>query len=493
MGHGEVAPARNRVNAARVTFTAALGLVIALVMRRQGGPIFDDPYILLRYAEHLGTGRGWEFNPTTSSENAVTSSLSVLVLAAARSIGIGVERASSVLFFLTTFGAAAFTGLALERSGRRLAGALAALLIASSPVLAAFRGMESSLYLFLVAGALYTAIDRRPPLVTGLLLGLLVLARPDGLVLGAVLMIVFFVLDRDHRLAKRGWATLVSGAAAPIVLFGVYTLATFGNPFPSTLAAKTAQMKSGYWPGYLGGSTDLILSLYAGNQKVAKALLAVLVVGAVVGVVATGLRRTAWQIVMTLLVATTGLVVFYGLVLGIPAYPWYYALPMYTLLVLASLGADFGLSALTQWPTVRVLSAATVAMVFVVAGLRFTADGPAPDRADYVAVGQWLRDNTDPQATVAAMEIGKIGWYSERDMVDYLGLLDSHANEAVARSDFLWWPSYYQPDYWVTKADFVDEPFSASPCLKSSFEPAFRTEIHTVYRRTSEIPDPSEC
>lgn len=286
---------------------------------------------------------------------------------------------------------------------------------------------------------------------------------------------------------------LFCGAASPIVLFGVFALATFGNPFPSTLAAKIAQMESGYWAGYLPGSRSMVLGLFGDNRTVAQALLGLLVLGAVAGVVASALRRTAWQIVVTLLVATAGLAVFYGLALRIPAYPWYYALPMYTLLVLASLGADVGLSALAKWPTVRVLAAATTAVVFVVAGLRFMADGPDAYRADYVAVGQWLRDNTDPQATVAAMEIGKIGWYSQRDMVDYLGLLDSQANEAVARADFLWWPSHYQPDYWVTQGVFVDEPFFRSPCLQRSFEPVFRTEIHTVYRRVSETPGPSEC
>ena len=477
---------------ARGVIAVCIGTLILLVMIRQGGPIFDDPYILFRYADHLGTGRGWNFNPTSSSENAVTSNLYVMVLAAMRRVGLDVISAASIVYFVTTFSAAAFTGLALERGGRRIAGSLAALMLASSPMLASFRGMESSLFLCLVAAALYSALSRRSPMVTGVVLGLLVLTRPDGIAVGAALVLVFFLLDREGRLQLKGWSSLGIGAALPVVVFALFALRSFGSPFPSTLAAKIAQLESGLWKPYLGGSREVLISLHDGRTKIVQFFLLLLVIAAVGGVVATAWRRFAWQIVATLVVATVGLASFYTLI-GIPAYPWYYALPIYTLLVLASIGLDFGLCALTRWPLVRLGSTALLTLVIVFSGLWLSIDHPTTPRIDSVAIGEWLRNTTDPRSTVAAMEIGKIGWFSERDMVDYLGLLDSDANDAVARGDFLWWASYYQPDYWVTSGNFADRTFFESASFRSPFTPVFRAKVLTVYRRTQQIPGPGEC
>ena len=167
--------------------------------------------------------------------------------------------------------------------------------------------------------------------------------------------------------------------------------------------------------------------------------------------------------------------------------------PISTLLVLASLGFDFGLCALVRSPLQRLAFTVLLSFVLVVAGVQFTIHNRGKARDDYASVGEWLRDNTDKQSTVAAVEIGEIGWFSERDVVDYLGLLDSDANDAVARGDFLWWASHYQPDYWVTRGYFVDEPFFTSACFRSSFTPVFRAQVLTVYRRTQQIPDPEKC
>lgn len=489
---GRVLRATENPAAVKTLVAICLGVISILVAVRQGGPIFDDPYILFRYADNLGTGQGWTFNPEQTSENAVTSTLYVVLLAAMRICGLNVVTASAVIFCVTSFLAAAFTGLALERSGRRFGAVLAALLVVSSPVLSSFRGMESSLFLCLLAAALFVAVARATPTVLGLVLGLLVLSRPDGLIIAVVLAFVFFVLDRHRRMKWRGWLRLCGGATIPIVVGGLIVLVYSGSLFPSTLAAKTAQLDSGFWRPYLRGSWKAISALHDGGAGVVQFFLIVLVLAVCGGVVTTAVHKSAWQIVLTLLISTVGLVSFYFAV-GIPAYAWYYALPTYSLLVFASVGFDSGIRLLTTQPMVRLASVATLAAILVIAGLQLSITSPTRDRIDFEEVGAWLRENTQPSSTIAAMEIGKIGWFSQRQMVDYLGLLDSGANGAVARGDFLWWPSHYQPDYWVTRGAFVDRPFFNSRCFGTSFTPVFRTNALTVYQRIQPIPDPAEC
>ena len=41
----------------------------------------------------------------------------------------------------------------------------------------------------------------------------------------------------------------------------------------------------------------------------------------------------------------------------------------------------------------------------------------------YSALGKWLDANLPPEASVGALEVGIIGYYSHRSMVDFAGLI----------------------------------------------------------------------
>ena len=48
--------------------------------------------------------------------------------------------------------------------------------------------------------------------------------------------------------------------------------------------------------------------------------------------------------------------------------------------------------------------------------------------AMYGVVGDWLQDHTPPHATVGTLEVGIIGYYSQRSMVDFAGLITNGAS-----------------------------------------------------------------
>lgn len=85
-----------------------------------------------------------------------------------------------------------------------------------------------------------------------------------------------------------------------------------------------------------------------------------------------------------------------------------------------------------------------------------------------------LRDSHSQHPTVAAAEIGAIGYYSRADMVDYFGLLDSRANNSVRRGDFSWWLTQ-KPDYWVTSTDVATgESLDARTLALPEFQREYR-------------------
>ncbi|MBL0011441.1 MAG: hypothetical protein IPP22_11535 [Nitrosomonas sp.] len=66
---------------------------------------------------------------------------------------------------------------------------------------------------------------------------------------------------------------------------------------------------------------------------------------------------------------------------------------------------------------------------------------------DYASIGSWLKENTNINSSVAMVEIGTVGWYADRYIIDILGLTNKYNADYIADSDVVSWLSKYQPDY----------------------------------------------
>lgn len=469
--------------AVRVAFGLVLAALVLTSMLIQGREITDDAYILYRYAENFGTGNGWVFNPGHPSDNAVTSTLTVLLLSVGRAVGISVPIFAAVIYFLASSGTAILAWLTLEKFNCRTAGVVWALLIATSPLLVSFWGMESSLYLLLLTLALYLAASRCPAWMTGLALGLIVPTRPDGVLVVLALVLVFFVLDKERRLTRRGWFEFAAAAAVPVVAYACFAYVTFGTVLPSTLSAKIAQVQSGYFHSFIPGVGIAMAGVFPYGQVGPGIFLFVIMMLAVVGLIAVK-RGFAWQVALTLLVGSAAIAVVFG-VLRVAAYSWYYVIPFVTLLMLGAMGVQAIVEAVAPRAKTPLLVAACI--LLAATGLLQVNTKVAPFRTDYAHVSDWLRENTPPESRIAAMELGFIGWYSNRSIIDYLGLLDHHADDFLWARDFTSWPRYYQPDYWVTRGDFIDTPFFESTCFKQTFRHVHQSGNIGVYQRIAPI------
>lgn len=231
---------------------AALALLFALGMARawQLAWICDDAFISLRYADNLVAGHGLVYNPGERVEG-YTNLLWTLLLAALRRAGVDPIPAAELP------GIAAYAGLAgvlaWESWRRSRAPGRAFLPLAAALVLVcddfqvwATGGLETSLFGLLVAAGLLLTRDAPEsparPWLAGVLLGLAVLTRPDG-VLFAAAGVASWWLPRDRRrpTERRGaaLATLVPVAAVLAVLVS-WKLAYYGELFPTAFHSKSA-------------------------------------------------------------------------------------------------------------------------------------------------------------------------------------------------------------------------------------------------------------
>ncbi|MCB0080687.1 MAG: hypothetical protein KDE47_07155, partial [Caldilineaceae bacterium] len=72
----------------------------------------------------------------------------------------------------------------------------------------------------------------------------------------------------------------------------------------------------------------------------------------------------------------------------------------------------------------------------------------------YRALTDWLRTNTTAQESVAYIEIGYLGYFSQNRIVDLAGLVDPAVTAHIASDGFSWGFEAYHPDYYVDNPAF---------------------------------------
>jgi hypothetical protein len=422
-------------------YLAAASVVLFLAFRTWG---YDDPFITYRYADNLRAGLGLVYNPG-ERVLSTTTPLLTLLLALFGMVWSDIPTLANLISAL----ALSVGGLVLWDLGRSWrtpeAGRAGLLLYPTFPLLVSTMGSETPLYLALCLGAIAAYARQRYGWVAVLSAGA-VLARPDGVLVPAVLA-AHFAITRRGELPWRAMAAflVITG------LWGAFSWTYFGSPLPATLLAKQhqglmtiSQRFAQGLPRALRGYT----SLWPWGVEGAFALLGL-----------AGLMRWArpWIPVVAWTVAYFAA---YSL-LGVTSYFWYYAPLVPGVIALSGLGLEGAARLLSRWPRARLLPAAPLVLVALMALGQLAALDGMRQRPDqrlliYREVGLWLADNTPPQATIGTLEVGIIGYYARRPIVDFAGLIQPEvAVQLAAQTTYddaaLWATDRYLPDYLVVR------------------------------------------
>jgi hypothetical protein len=315
--------------------------------------------------------------------------------------------------------------------------------VLSSPFFYQCFGLETSLFLLLIISNVWLFLRRR---LRGLAIcaGLLLTTRSEG---GLLIAALIYVLWRDRALQWRQWPLLIP-LVAPTLCVSILNWRYFGHAAPHTLLAKFGQGMSGYWgrwpraflhiryhaDWYWGGKVWLILG--------------------VLGLAAMGAARLRGSTLNRVALIFLGSYGLFFIAMNVPSYGWYYAVFYLFLFLYAGVGAAHLIETSLRMKHGQpsrlslVCSLACLAAVFGALareGWRTTRFS-VPD-AYYPAAGQWIAAHTAPGASVAAAEIGTLGWYSKRPIVDILGLVTPGNAEAVARRDLKSWLERSRPSY----------------------------------------------
>jgi len=392
----------------------------------------DDALIYLRYIRNFQEGHGLVYNQGEKF-NGLTSPLFTYLMLAGSLLTKNLQALNILMSAVMLSLAAWVAGKLLSQSW--LGAMLSALAIASFGFFYTTFGMETSLFLLLIALSLY--LYQRESDWFLVALALLISTRSEGVFLALPMGIDY--LWRNRRLPA--WHVILVAIAVGTVPFLVNWL-YYGHPLPATGGAKIGQGKSGLWgTGWIFFKASYLWDLvFSGNRIVGVGLLFAAIVGA-------WFSRSR-RITTILLVFVVLLMGFYG-GLNIPNYHWYYAPFFFISLIFACHAMEKAVLAAMQISSVGPRLILLLVLVGVTAYawthvLKLNGHGR---HRPYTLVGEWLNANTPAHASVATVEIGHIGWYSNRHIVDILGLTNSYNADFIAQRDTFSWLTKYQPDY----------------------------------------------
>ncbi|MDQ7029552.1 MAG: hypothetical protein Q9O62_07120 [Ardenticatenia bacterium] len=430
-----------------VLATAGLYLTFAYRLAGELGLPLDDAWIHQTYARNLAELNQWVYTPGTFSAGS-TAPLWTILLSLAYALpgsplgwtyGLG-------LFFLV---ATAWMGYRLSRllfGEQQVAWATAfALLLEWHLAWSGVSGMEIPLYTFfllwlLVVYAEHVRDDPRP-ISWGALGGLLMLIRPESVLLTGLVAAHFLAVRRRQAirpllLFAGSWALVV----APYVGFNWMIS---GALFPNTFYAKQMEYAEVVrrlplwrrflqqaWQPFVGAQVLLLPGLaWLTWQAVRRGWSALL---RPEGALALPL---AWAIAV---------VSSYALRLPVTYQHGRYMMPLIPLVIVYGLGSTWQLVRRLPSFVLRrawAVSVAALLVIFWARGALAYGEDTAIITCEAVETARWVAQNTPTDALIAAHDIGALGYFASRPLLDLAGLVSPEVipiiRDEAALADYL--------------------------------------------------------
>lgn len=433
-----------------IIWAVAFGLVGLYALSVGFGFPLDDSWIHQTYARNLAWRGEWAFLPNQPSA-ASTSPLYTVLLAIGYALRLPYALWTHALgaLALACAGSVGARMAAHLLPQARVAPLMVGLAIVSTwhLVWAGASGMETMLFGALCLGVMGLAWAELSPTQSagagwrgarfGVLVGLLTLARPEGIVLGGLAGLAVLTLRARWLIVWSLGAGL--GFLACVAPYVLLNLQLTGGLLPNTAGAKFEQHAILLQVPLGWRIWDLVVVVLAGGH----------VLFAPTVVVYAGLvwRKAGRWLYLLPLLWCIALVLLYALRLPAAYQHGRYVMPLLPAWVFA--GA-VGLVVALRWgryvPLRRVLTR-TLALATVLTmgafalgvGWRAYQDDVTIINEEMVASAFWIRDNLPQDVLLAIHDIGAVGYFSGRErLLDIAGLVSPEVVPIVANGDALW-------------------------------------------------------
>jgi len=462
------------VNLAAALFSVSLYVLLASQTQEIGFPL-DDAWIHQTYARNLADLGEWSFIPGVASAGS-TAPLWTFILSLVHLVFNGTP------FFLTfLLGAIALWGLAclaeliFRKSPRQvktqipIAGIL--MTLEWHLVWAGASGMETLLMAVVVLTGFYAlqATSISGFVIAGLTIGIGVWVRPDALTLLGPMLFLLALQNFDRNTRIKALIAGLASLAIPVAAYLAFNLELSGQIWPNTFYAKQAE--------YAVLQELSLLTRFGRILSLPLVGVGILLLPGFIfkGVQTVRTRNYYW---MSAILWWLGYSLIYALQLPVTYQHGRYLIPaMPVYLLVGLLGSLEGLkleqtSKGLHWALKRVWVGASVIVLFafwIMGGQSYARD-VAIINTEMVDAALWLNTNTSPDDLIAVHDIGAVGYFSQRQIIDLAGLVTPEIipiiRDEARLSAFL---DQQNAAYLMTFPEWY-------PALTSGLEPVYRSE-----------------
>lgn len=416
---------------------------------RPGFPL-DDAWIHQTYARNLMTNGRWEFQAGQPSAGS-TAPLWTLMLTP------GYLFSNIPLYWSFSLGAICLLALAVlgERYARDTLHRphfpwVGLFLVAEWHLLwAAFSGMETLLFATIILASLMMLTLKTPPwFLVGLLCGLSVWIRPDGITLAGPALVILLLSEAKIKLRLLNCGKFIAGVAILVIPYVIFNLSLSQVILPTTFYAKQAEYAVTTQMPWLTRYLNLLLPPMVGGG--------ILLLPGFIFLAWKSLQTRMWGILVAV-IWWLGYTFLFSFFLPVtyqhgrylmPAMPVYFTLGVIGSLLLMEMMKSKAFALLRfAWVVALVI----VIGVFYLLGMRSYAVDVGIIETEMVATANWIRENTPENSLLAVHDIGAAGFFANRRIVDLAGLVSPEVMPFIRDEekliDFL---DQRQVDYLVT-------------------------------------------
>ncbi|MDQ7024576.1 MAG: hypothetical protein Q9P44_03375 [Anaerolineae bacterium] len=441
----------------------AVVLVTIYVLVAGGGFPLDDSWIHQTYGRNLALNGEWAFIPSEPSA-ASTSPLYTVLLAIGYFLripyklwthGLGIAALTVTAMLGARLADRLVTG---KQSPEKHAGLITGLAFIMTWHLlwAAAAGMETMLFGMMSLLLIFLAWreldserhhDSQPLLLRGAIFGvvtaLAALTRPEGIVLGGIIALTMLIVQPQGNLKN-----VIFWGVGSAIGFGIaispylwLNLQLTGGILPNTADAKFVQFAIRRENiAYIRRFYLLTQAIFAGGQFL-------LLVG-ILAYIARIVTQQHWRKVIFYLLPlwwSLALIALYAE--RLPAWDQHgrYVMPALPTLIVMGVVGTISLITWTrrsflQRTLVRVLVLSTIViyLIFVAWGIQIYRVDVAIIDSEMVTAAYWIRDNLPDDELLAIHDIGAVGYFASRPILDVAGLVSPEVIPLIDDPNAMW-------------------------------------------------------
>jgi hypothetical protein len=399
----------------------------------------DDSWIHQTYARNLVEYGGWYFIPGVTSAGS-TSPLWTLLLTPGH-----IFRNDFYYYWTFFISGILFIGSSIifQRLFEKISGKTTKypwagflFLLEWHLVWSANSGMETILFIFIILTVFYILLSKvnKNIWLLWFLLGVVIFVRPDGItLLGPYVLISLVHFSKGRNFSLKNLCFGMLFVACFVILYGLFNQHLSGEVLPNTFFAKQAEYQILYSkPLYLRFWEMFQVSLTGSG---------ILLLPGYLYYFYRSIKERKWEI-LSAYMWFFGYLLIYAIRLPATYQHGRYVIPTIPIYLIFSV---IGIYLLFQGPMAKrkliefgyKVSILAVLVIFFLIGGRAYAEDVAIIESEMVATATWINENLRPDVVIAAHDIGALGFFANRKIIDLAGLISPEVISFIRDEDRL--------------------------------------------------------